>query len=134
MFRIYNWRTGRYESKYNIPKAKRAQRLARTGAAFLDRARKGWFWDVRVTRLDLSSTCNCILGQVSGDYDDGLDTFGINGGIEAEKLGFLSNDSFKVDYDLLTQAWANEVRVRRGFKPVDITSPYDGRLLVKVAA
>lgn len=134
---IYNWRTNRYESRYTIPKAKRAMKRAALGAAFMDKVRKGWFWDVRVTRLDMSSSCNCILGQVEGGYGEGTDKYNLEGegsvtDSKAERLGFITHDKFKVDYALLDQAWANEVRKRRGFKPVNLTSPADGRLLVTV--
>lgn len=121
-------------------KAKAATAAASRGAALMDKVRKGWFWDVRVTRLDLSNGCNCIIGQVYGNYYDhaaevlGTDEDSCDGAktvSKARRFGFLAraNRSFGVDYPLLDQAWANEVRTRRGFKPVPLSNPLTGATL-----
>ena len=46
--------------------AVKAVKAAKAGAALYDQTRKGWFWKVRVTELDLSHPCACIIGQVEG--------------------------------------------------------------------
>lgn len=132
--------------------ARAAQAAAKRGAALLDTVRKGWFWNIRVTDLDLASSCNCILGQLSknkpwdyGSYARGAEKvlgWQVSGperetpdAAKAERYGFFRRMHRKqdVDYPLLTQAWANEVRIRRGFKPVDLTNPRNGRLALQVA-
>ena len=42
------------------------------GAALLDTVRPGWFREVAVDRLTLDSCSRCFLGQLYGDYADGL--------------------------------------------------------------
>lgn len=50
------------------PIAKRVER----GAALLDRERPGWEEDVDLGRLQMTSTCDCILGQIFGTYTSGF--------------------------------------------------------------
>lgn len=47
------------------------------GAALLDSVEPYWFKLVEVA-LDLSDCKRCVLGQVFGDYDDGLDLLNIS--------------------------------------------------------
>jgi hypothetical protein len=36
-----------------------------------------WMWYIKPDQLDLSDKCNCVLGQVFGDYADGLYELGL---------------------------------------------------------
>ena len=38
------------------------------GAALLDEKRPGWWQDIDLGRLDISSSCDCIAGQQPGGY------------------------------------------------------------------
>lgn len=52
-------------------------RIAR-GAALLDEQRPGWRDEIDVETLDLASECDCILGQLHGDYLEGVDMLDLN--------------------------------------------------------
>lgn len=45
-----------------------AQAAVDKGAAVLDRRRPAWFTRINCKTLDLSSGCDCILGQLYGEY------------------------------------------------------------------
>ena len=42
------------------------------GAAFLDEHQAGWDRDIDLVALDIGSSCECILGQIHGDFGKGL--------------------------------------------------------------
>ena len=46
--------------------------VARRGERLLDRVQPDWRDKVDRERLCMSDGCDCILGQVYGDYNDGL--------------------------------------------------------------
>jgi hypothetical protein len=48
------------------------ERVAR-GAALLDAKRPGWASRIDLVALDITSTSNCILGQLYGWYEEGQD-------------------------------------------------------------
>ena len=48
-----------------------AERVA-AGAAFLDEHEPGWADRVNLKRLYIGSTCNCMLGQLRGEYLPGV--------------------------------------------------------------
>src|SRR4029077_12412117 len=80
------------------------------GAALLDRLTPGWWRLVKLRPLDINSTCNCVTGQLFGDYGDGLRELGLTDD-EAEEYGFTTNDrdSGSTMYTL-TRAWKQEIR------------------------
>lgn len=81
------------------------------GAALLDERMPGWEQDVNPHTLDLSSPCHCVLGQIFGLYDHGVETMAQIPQFEAEDQGFwTSSDS---EYDELTSAWYLLIRERR---------------------
>ena len=51
-----------------------ADRVA-AGARLLDEYSERWWEDVDLDRLDLSSCTQCVMGQLFGEYGDGLDHF-----------------------------------------------------------
>src|SRR5690349_3384032 len=44
-----------------------ADRVA-AGAAFLDEVKPGWHKEIDVERLNLESSCRCVMGQLYGSY------------------------------------------------------------------
>lgn len=42
------------------------------GAAFLDEREPGWDQRISLDELSIGSSCNCILGQLHGNYTGGL--------------------------------------------------------------
>lgn len=104
-------------------------RVAR-GAALLDAEVPGWWERVRVLRLDMGSTCRCVLGQVfDGEGADGfyagsrrLRPFVPNWAPVA--LGFdtssidddgedVSEDAYEADYRALQAEWTRVIESRR---------------------
>lgn len=55
-----------------------AERVAK-GAALLDERRPGWALVIDLPTLDISDCDYCVLGQLMGDYADGLDTLSLTG-------------------------------------------------------
>lgn len=45
------------------------------GAAFLDRVRPNWVDDIDLRTLDLSSSCQCVLGQIGHRFGGSFGTF-----------------------------------------------------------
>ena len=90
--------------------------IVKKGARFMDKYRPGWARRVKITKLDMASSCNCILGQEFGGFGAAL--WGTNRIPElmgqTDELGFSAE---KIDdYSLLTDAWKDEIRARRGSK------------------
>ncbi|QFG25422.1 hypothetical protein [Actinomadura sp. WMMB 499] len=87
---------------------KRAER----GAELLDKARPGWEKEVNLYRLDMMRTDDCVIGQLFGDWGNGLLKLGLNGDGSAEhgfNLGDLAGD---YTYTVLTGIWRHLVRSR----------------------
>lgn len=49
------------------------------GIALLDREQPGWRTKIDLDKLDLASCSVCVLGQIFGDYDEGIEQLNING-------------------------------------------------------
>lgn len=88
------------------------------GAQLLDERLPGWVDRIDLDRLNLASSCNCILGQKFGDYLDGIDalfncqnTDAINHGFDAfEDEGA---DAEAAEYEALTAEWRRVILARR---------------------
>ena len=94
-----------------------AERVA-AGAALLDEHRPGWDGQIDLERLSLPSTCDCILGQIFPDTDDGDD--GYWAGLADHDLGILTSDracalGFASDYGYkpLEAEWTRVITERR---------------------
>lgn len=51
----------------------RARESVLRGAAVLDKVEPGWELKIDLAELNLSSGCQCVLGQVYGEYDEGCE-------------------------------------------------------------
>lgn len=92
----------------------RAIAAASAGASLLDRLEPKWFTLVDTDRLDIDDTNTCILGQVYGDYYDGLRAIAVEmpealswGGPWPYDHGFMAGD-----IDELQNAWCDEITRR----------------------
>jgi hypothetical protein len=100
-----------------------AERVAR-GAALLDEREPGWWKRIDLGKLDLASTCRCVLGQLwddapelwfdTGPYKRALDELGLYHGKD-EDLGFDREDG--EHYPPLTAAWRELIEDRRAGEP-----------------
>jgi hypothetical protein len=88
-------------------------RVAR-GAALLDRIRPSWAREIKLDVFDMGLCSKCVLGQLYGLYDDGLDALGLISGDRAEYIyGFNSSSLTQMaSYAALTTAWRAEIRKR----------------------
>jgi hypothetical protein len=107
-----------------------AERVA-AGAAWLDEHEPGWVDRIDTDRLDLSSRCRCVLGQLempllaAADADDAFEI-----GVERRQLSIYTTSLLGFDrcpwglpiqtyaeteaeYDQLTAAWRELIATRR---------------------
>lgn len=64
-------------------------------------------WPVRINRelLDLGSPRRCIVGQLLGEFRNGLLALGVGDLDQAEELGFYLYPGDSYYYDYLTEVW-----------------------------
>jgi len=90
---------------------------AQKGFDFLQRQRPGWLHAVDLPSLELSDCRFCVLGQLMGDYEDGIVSlaldyhttavdhgFSLTGSEVLELRKIYGNDSAEI-YAPLTEAW-----------------------------
>jgi hypothetical protein len=112
-----------------------AERVAK-GAALLDEREPGWWRDIDVDRLDLSSPCRCVLGQLTTDLteeDDwdavcvrfGIRPWNTHNGLPTDyELGFNAVECryheppTGEEYDALTEEWLRVIAARRAVEAV----------------
>lgn len=68
------------------------------GMSLLDQQRPGWRSEIDLGTLDLGNCQVCVLGQIFGDYEDGLEALDIS---DPYKYGFNAVDGMYA----LTEAW-----------------------------
>jgi hypothetical protein len=98
-----------------------ATQRVRRGATLLDRERPGWADEINTRTLDVRFTEVCPLGQLYGDYEDGLDALHLHFpwqyGFIFGPLSWLfrkANNPMAIIEDVLTNdAWLAEIRARR---------------------
>lgn len=94
-----------------------ATRVAK-GAALLDICRPGWAAEVNIQSLQMHTCTCCILGQLYGNYDDGVSSLFPSKRPNVDVLmscGFvLGGGRFDLDYPELTSLWAAQIRTRVG--------------------
>jgi hypothetical protein len=90
-----------------------AERVAK-GTALLDEKLPGWWRAINLVRLELNDCQDCLLGQLFGDYDDGLPELGLSDRAAAEsgfaEPGFLLE---RTDYPSLGAEWVRVILARR---------------------
>ncbi len=109
---------------------------AANGAVWLDEIRPDWWRQIDADRLELGDGCRCVLGQLHGNYDDGVATLDLGNGPplmlgsddwnpEARvcRLGFFDPVDEECDWVALTAAWRTEISARRARHIVQTTSP-----------
>jgi hypothetical protein len=100
-----------------------AERVAR-GAALLDEREPGWWQRIDLSKLDLASTCRCVLGQLNTDRDgpyprwsDILDRFGVQLRNEFSHGFNVGGEGTEAKFANLTAAWRELIEERRGDEP-----------------
>jgi hypothetical protein len=88
---------------------------ARAGADALDRVRPGWRSEINPERLDMSDNHDDVLGQLFGNFSNGVDRLarGLKTDHNVRGAEFLTMRGFAVvagassleECELLTQAW-----------------------------
>jgi hypothetical protein len=93
------------------------QRVAR-GAQVLDRLRPGWYREIRPERLEMRTSCHCIIGQLTNgnwtDLADMVPLLYVEGAAEGHADGgFIKYDAKPMDvYSVLQQVWLDLIRQR----------------------
>lgn len=85
------------------------------GAALLDEKYPNWYKHISVSRLNMSSMCNCVLGQLYGDYQRGKTKLNL---IFGPVFGF---DGEQGTHLKLRELWKKEIRDRR-YASMEITT------------
>lgn len=88
----------------------------RAGVAFLDGQTPGWPDRIVVQALNMASTCNCVLGQVYGNFDRADARFFGADDAAAVRLGFDARFQ-SGEFDKLRRLWAYVVRTRQAVAP-----------------
>src|SRR5690349_18211046 len=83
------------------------------GIAWLDKNVKGWRSKINTYSLDLQYPCDCVLGQLDGDFFEAVWKRELSKQ-EAVRLGFAAGDDIR--YPTLTAAW------KRALEPEDVQS------------
>ena len=111
-----------------------ARKRVERGATYLDGVDPHWYRGVDPVTLELSSGSHCVLGQMHGDYRLGLGRAHLlnmgsspRASLSPVAYGFQAADAGDADmaahdYDLLTAAWAEAIRIRHA---ADTGSPFD---------
>lgn len=97
------------------------QERVRRGIALLDRECPEWRDKIRIERLDLSNSCQCILGQVYNYFDQGIEAIGLVSLLDDEDDGHytleeeiaLTSHGFYgplYEYGELTEVWKGELK------------------------
>jgi hypothetical protein len=81
-------------------KAEAASRVAR-GVKWLDEAVPDWRSKIDLQELDLTSECNCVLGQLFGDFFTPLD----NGTLTMDEAIACGFDEYEAEND--STGWEN---------------------------
>jgi hypothetical protein len=98
-----------------------AERVAK-GAALLDKKNPGWWKPdaapiaIDLDDLELSSDCNCVLGQLAGNYAEGVSGLGIHLLRQEVTHGFLldlNGEGDDLDWPPLTAEWKRVITARR---------------------
>lgn len=76
------------------------------GARFLDVVAPGWWKSIKLRKLDMAHDENCILGQLWGNYFNGLAGLGLSD--DGRRFGFDGPDS-----TALVAAWKVQVLNRK---------------------
>ena len=86
---------------------------AAAGAAFLDGQVPGWAGQVDLATLDLADSCDCVLGQLGGSFQDTVEDLHLSQD-DAVDLGFtIPPDESYHRWAELDAAWAREIVTRR---------------------
>ena len=83
------------------------EKYAENGAIFLDEVHPGWANEINIETLAIQNPCNCILGQLYGNYNKGKREIGIGESRRAIHLGFAH-----CLYDRINDAWKREISSR----------------------
>jgi hypothetical protein len=82
-----------------------ADEKAAKGAALLDKRLPGWRDKVEPETLQLRWCSSCVLGQLFGAYDRGIELLGLNDQ-EAREYGFYAGGATRpTTWERLTIAW-----------------------------
>jgi hypothetical protein len=81
------------------------------GVALLDEAKQDWRDAIHLRMLDVQLRTQCVLGQVFGHYNRGLNELGLGHDREGAPFGFYAKDLFDDDeWKALQDGWKRELQ------------------------
>lgn len=92
----------------------RSERIE-AGMCLLDSFEPGWEAKIDLTKLNIASHCDCVLGQLYGTYSVGLGRTGL----ESNPMLTGWNHGFTVGSDgndVITEAWREAIASRRAVR------------------
>lgn len=99
-----------------------ANRVA-LGVSFLDAEVPGWPWRISLPELNLESLCNCVVGQIFGQWSEGAQTARETGWIPSVETemeeqwgvasGFDTSSGSPLEWDQLQAEWERVINERR---------------------
>lgn len=87
-------------------------RVAR-GAALLDVERPGWVDSIDLVTLNISSEARCVLGQVFGDFEHGMDVLGVETTLHRHGFDGRTGNDYFASCERLTNEWLRVITARR---------------------
>lgn len=109
-----------------------AERVS-AGAEMLDALEPGWRDRIDVETFDIYSTTHCVLGQLQGSYDSGVEYYGLDAGESAREYGFdllaseCCSEKEPMYWEALQEAWLNELcKPQKYLQTAQMTSNRDG--------
>lgn len=89
------------------------------GVTLLDKHRPGWYKDINLDKLVIASSCECVLGQLYGDFTVGCGRLAI--GDDGEKFGFFTREP--ITFTALDDLWKKKIlHLREKEKATDANS------------
>ena len=90
------------------------QKRVEAGVAYLNVVSPNWEKKIDLDKLDLRMKKTCIIGQLEGHYDVGIEKMGLDGhDRKISNLGFNSLSSPRDYFLALTSAWKNKIKELR---------------------
>jgi hypothetical protein len=83
------------------------------GAKFLDEQMPEWIDEIDLNTLALRSPCRCVLGQLFGDYSEGVDALDLDFPDEEDRGFHIAFDETRSRWEELTEAWKSLILARR---------------------
>ena len=88
------------------------------GAKLLDDRVPNWREEIDIDKLNMGSCLRCVLGQIYGEYEDGIDALNLDRTKDEDlKHGFDAIGSY--GQDIIRESWIAEINKRTQIKETE---------------